>query len=171
MTMLAPTVPDAETRSERRDAALWVRMNRPGDDNRITPVMVHEINDALDRAENDSEIRAFVLSAEAPVFCLGCDHYELRTLGSSDGRALELVEQVKILCERLERFTKPIIAAVNGNAKGGGFELLLVCDIEIAADTARIGDAHAGFTMPCPGDRQGVGLEKHASVQVCQVVG
>src|SRR3546814_7496607 len=79
MTMLAPTVPDAETRSERRDAALWVRMNRPGDDNRITPVMVHEINDALDRAENDSEIRAFVLSAEAPVFCLGCDHYELRT--------------------------------------------------------------------------------------------
>src|SRR3546814_6204521 len=98
-------------------------MNRPGDDNRITPVMVHEINDALDRAENDSEIRAFVLSAEAPVFCLGCDHYELRTLGSSDGRALELVEQVKILCERLERFPKPIIAAVNGNAKGGGFEL------------------------------------------------
>src|SRR3546814_5546327 len=119
-------------------------MNRPGDDNRITPVMVHEINDALDRAENDSEIRAFVLSAEAPVFCLGCDHYELRTLGSSDGRALELVEQVKILCERLERFPKPIIAAVNGNAKGGGFELLLVCDIVIAADTARIGDAHAG---------------------------
>src|SRR3546814_4786494 len=42
MTMLAPTVPDAETRSKRRDAALWVRMNRPGDDNRITPVMVHE---------------------------------------------------------------------------------------------------------------------------------
>src|SRR3546814_12274898 len=109
--------------------------------------MVHEINDALDRAENDSEIRAFVLSAEAPVFCLGCDHYELRTLGSSDGRALELVEQVKILCERLERFPKPIIAAVNGNAKGGGFELLLVCDIVIAADPARIGAAHAGFTM------------------------
>src|SRR3546814_11925364 len=119
MTMLAPTVPDAETRSERRDAALWVRMNRPGDDNRITPVMVHEINDALDRAENDSEIRAFVLSAEAPVFCLGCDHYELRTLGSSDGRALELVEQVKILCERPERFPKPIIAAWNGNATRG----------------------------------------------------
>src|SRR3546814_950572 len=79
------------------------------------------------------------------------DHYELRTLGSSDGRALELVEQVKILCERLERFPKPIIAAVNGNAKGGGFELLLVCDIVIAADTARIGDAHAGFTMPGAG--------------------
>src|SRR3546814_11405683 len=68
-----------------------------------------------------------------------------------DGRALELVEQVKILCERLERFPKPIIAAVNGNAKGGGFELLLVCDIVIAADTARIGDAHAGFTMPGAG--------------------
>src|SRR3546814_3535813 len=126
-------------------------MNRPGDVNRITPVMGHEINEALDRAENESEIRAFVLSAEAPVFCLGCDRYELRTLGSSDGRALELVEQVKILCERLERFPKPIIAAVNGNAKGGGFELLLVCDIVIAADTARTGDTDAGFTKPAGG--------------------
>src|SRR3546814_1633428 len=100
-------------------------MNRPGDDNRITPVMVHEINDALDRAENDSEIRAFVLSAEAPVFCLGCDRYELRTLGSSYGRALELVEQVKILCGRLERFPQPIIAAVTGKPKGGGLETVL----------------------------------------------
>src|SRR3546814_20320355 len=98
MTMLAPTVPDAETRSERRDAALWVRMNRPGDDNRITPVMVHEINDALDRAENDSEIRAFALSAEAPVFSLRCDPYELRSSGGSDGWACELVDQGKSLC-------------------------------------------------------------------------
>src|SRR3546814_12382333 len=102
--------------------------------------MVHEINDALDRAENDSEIRALVLSAEAPVFCLGCDHYETRTLGSSDGRALELVEQVKILCERLARCPQPIIAAVTGKANGEGWELLLVCAIVIAAEPARIGN-------------------------------
>src|SRR3546814_1458002 len=73
MTMLAPTVPDAETRSERRDAALWVRMNRPGDDNRITPVMVHEINDALDRAERSEEHTSALqslMSISYAVFCL-----------------------------------------------------------------------------------------------------
>src|SRR3546814_13589588 len=99
MTMLAPTVPDAETRSERRDAALWVRMNCPGDDNRITPVMVHELNTALDRAENNSELHAFVLSAQAPVSCPGCAHSELGTVVRSAGRHPRLARQAKTLFE------------------------------------------------------------------------
>jgi enoyl-CoA hydratase/carnithine racemase len=134
--------------TERREAALWIRMNRPQSLNAITPGIVRGIDAALDAAEGDEAIRCVVLTGAGRAFCAGADLGYMRDQAGGDSGGVEaFLQSMLLLTRKLELFAKPTIAAVNGIAVAGGLEQLLCCDLVIAAASARIGDAHANYGL------------------------
>ncbi|NKQ56959.1 enoyl-CoA hydratase/isomerase family protein [Amycolatopsis sp. K13G38] len=145
------TIEVREVLVRRRGAALWLRLNRPDTLNGLNQAILDGLNAGLDEAESDPGVRTVVITAEGRAFCAGADLRYVRTLNSSpapDGAysAGQLfLRRVAPLLNRIESFPKPVLAAVNGLAIGGGLELLLCCDFAIAAESARIGDGHAVY--------------------------
>lgn len=129
---------------EARGGAAWITLNRPDALNAISPAMIRELGEALDRAQADPTLRAVVLGARGRAFCAGADLKALREAGEDHAGFLD---DVLSLMNRLERFRLPVVAAVNGMALAGGLELLLCCDLVIAAASAKIGDAHANYGL------------------------
>ncbi|MFX1764864.1 enoyl-CoA hydratase-related protein [Paraburkholderia sp. A1RI-2L] len=134
-------------RVETRGRVRWLRINRPALLNALDRPAVHALGLALRQAQRDDRARVVVLTGTGRAFCAGAD---LRALGQAqaapgDGarRAARLVDQCAALMRRLDRMSKPVLAAVNGLTVGGGLELLLCCDLIVAARSARIGDGHA----------------------------
>lgn len=116
-----------DLRLERRGTALWIRLHRPEARNALTPDMVRELGEALDFALAD-DCRALVLTGDGPAFCAGADLKASKGLFSAPGR-----NPFANLLLRLQDFPKPVIAAVNGAAFGGGLGLLSVADIAFGA--------------------------------------
>lgn len=134
---------------ERRGAAAWVTFNRAEALNAIDGDVVEALDRALDEAADDDAIRALVVTGAGRAFCAGAD---LRYVGGLDRAAFASAlaafsRRASTMYARLERFPKPTIAAVNGVAVAGGLEIVLCCDLVVAADTARIGDAHANYGL------------------------
>ena len=92
-------------------------------------------------------LRVAVLSGEGRAFCAGADLKNvLKVMNSDDPNAVRhFFEVASGAFARIEACNTPIIAAVNGIAAAGGLELILSCDLVVAAESARIGDAHANF--------------------------
>jgi len=129
---------------EVRGGAAWITLNRPEALNAISPAMIRELGQALDRAQDEPGLRAVVLGARGRAFCAGADLKALKEAGEDNARFLD---DVLAIMNRLERFRLPVIAAVNGMALAGGLELLLCCDLVVAAQSAKIGDAHANYGL------------------------
>jgi enoyl-CoA hydratase len=132
---------------ERQGAALWVRLNRPDALNGLHPAILAGIEAAMDAASADPEIRALVVTGTGRAFCAGAD---LKFVGARDGGQdgfTGFLHDVGRTFDRLEAFEKPVIAAVNGLALAGGLELVLCCDLVVAAASAKIGDAHANYGL------------------------
>lgn len=150
---------------ERRGVAGWITLHRPHALNALTPTMVGELAMALDTLERDEEIRVVLLTGAGRAFCVGADlkASKERTEGDEAGRGAEttarFLESMRNLMDRLEHFPKPVIAAVNGIAAAGGLELMLCCDLVIAAEAAKIGDAHANYGL-LPGGGASVRLPR-----------
>lgn len=128
----------------------WLTLNRPASLNAISFEMLRLLMAQLDRIEGDPVLRAVVLTGSGRAFCAGVDlkDAQARAGGGSSAAATGAFNQaLACLLERLERFPKPVIAAVNGAAAAGGLELLLCCDLAIASADARIGDAHARYGL------------------------
>jgi enoyl-CoA hydratase len=146
--------------SEARDGAMWVTLNRPAALNAITPEVVKGLDVALDRALADPDIRAVVLTGTGRAFCAGADlKYVKETTQGDEGAVAAFLESVLALMGRLESFPRPVIAAVNGLALAGGLELVLCCDLVLAARSAKLGDAHANFGL-LPGGGSSVRLPR-----------
>lgn len=132
----------------------WIRLNRPQAMNALSVALLDDLDLALDRAEGDAAVRVVVLTGTANVFCAGAD---LKGLLHDDGtfepdRLLGFIRRASRTIERIPALHKPVIAAVNGIAVAGGLELILTCDVVIAARSARIGDAHANYgVLPAAG--------------------
>lgn len=127
----------------------WIRLNRPQTMNPISQRVLDDLAEALDLVENDPSVRVIVLTGSGKSFCAGA---ELTTIAGPDGsvsidNVLNLVRQAGETYQRLLALPKPVIAAVNGFALAGGLELLMACDIVIAAHSARIGNAHANYGL------------------------
>ncbi len=93
------------------------------------------LGEVFNRIQNDSNIRAVILTGDDKAFCAGTDIRELKA--SDENNAIQLSKRGQELCDRLENFRCPIIAAVNGVAAGGGFELVLACHLRVAARDAQ----------------------------------
>jgi enoyl-CoA hydratase/carnithine racemase len=120
---------------ERRGHIALLTLNRPEARNAISPEVSQAMAALLDEIEADSELRAVVLTGAGDVFSAGAD---LKVV--AQGRAMEIASGKGGFAGVVTRdFPKPLIAAVNGSALAGGFEIVLSCDLVIAADTARFG--------------------------------
>ena len=120
---------------ERRDHIALVTLNRPEARNAISPEVSQTMATVLDEIEADSELRAVVLTGRGEVFSAGAD---LKVV--AQGKANDIARGKGGFAGIVTRdFPKPIIAAVNGPALAGGFEIVLSCDLVVAAETARFG--------------------------------
>jgi enoyl-CoA hydratase/carnithine racemase len=146
--------------TEIRAGAMWITLNRPAAMNSITPEIVSGIDRALDAALGNMDTRAVVLTGTGRAFCAGADLKYVRANTAGDEAATAaFLQTVLAIMGKLETFPKPVIAAINGLALAGGLELVLCCDLVIAARSAKIGDAHANFGL-LPGGGSSVRLPR-----------
>ncbi|GAA5061094.1 crotonase/enoyl-CoA hydratase family protein [Nocardia callitridis] len=118
---------------ERRDNVLLITMNRPDARNAMTLAMSERIAAAVDELDSDDTLSAAVLTGGASAFCAGMDlkGFLRGEKPSVPGRGFGGITQRPPV--------KPLIASVEGWALAGGFELVLACDLVVAAETARFG--------------------------------
>ena len=115
----------------------WIFFNRPDKLNAMNHVMLNELSKALDDLEDDTKTRCVIVSGEKKAFSTGADLKELQKLAPKTAKKFSIKGQQVI--SKIEQLSKPVIAAVNGYALGGGLELALACDFRIATDKAELG--------------------------------
>lgn len=123
---------------ERQDARLNITINRPDKLNALNHATLVELDQAFDQAAADDAVRVIVLTgAGERAFVAGADISEIQSLSAVEARAFSTLGQK--LMSRIQAMEKPVIAAINGFALGGGLELALGCHLRVAADSARLG--------------------------------
>lgn len=129
------------------DGVVHLLLNRPESLNAITMGMLDEMDAALDRAVADPTTRAVVISGEGRAFCSGADLKSVRALFDRWPDYVAYLYRLTAVFRKVELLPLPTIARVHGFALAGGLELLLCCDMTVAAEDARIGDQHANFGL------------------------
>ena len=120
------------------DGILTVTVNRPDKLNALNRSVLADLDRLMDHVLSDNDVRAVILTGAGPkAFVAGADISEFLQAGPDEGAAL--AKRGQDLFFRIERCTKPFIAAVNGFALGGGCELAMSCHFRIASDNARFG--------------------------------
>jgi enoyl-CoA hydratase/3-hydroxyacyl-CoA dehydrogenase len=123
---------------ERDRSTLWIILNRPHRLNAINEVLIEELSDMLDTAEKDPSVKCVVITGDGDrAFSAGADVTMFPKL--TPVKAEEGSRNTQKVFGKVEEMTKPVIAAINGYALGGGLELALVCDFRVAAEHAELG--------------------------------
>src|SRR5438067_4576472 len=112
-----------------------ITLNRPKVLNALSPDLIRELTTALADLDGDDNVRAVVLTGGPKVFAAGADIGDMAERGAVE----QLRRDQTGRWMSLAGFSKPLIAAVNGYALGGGCEVMLMCDLIIAGETARLG--------------------------------
>ncbi|MGI6736751.1 MAG: enoyl-CoA hydratase-related protein [Anaerovoracaceae bacterium] len=122
---------------EVKDGIAYVTVARPKAMNALNEEVLGELYDAFTAFEEDDAARAAIVTGEGKAFVAGADIAEMSELGTVGGR--RMMTAGHRVMNKMEAIEKPIIAAVNGFALGGGCELSMACDIRIASEKAKFG--------------------------------
>lgn len=112
-----------------------IQLHRPEARNAINLQLIKELTEAIESADANADIRCIIITGDEKAFAAGAD---IKEMASASAIQMLLRDQF-VLFDRIKKVKKPIVAAVAGYALGGGSELALMCDIILAADTAKFG--------------------------------
>lgn len=122
---------------ERRDACVVLRLQRPDVGNAFNDQLIAQLLDVLDDLRTDARLRAVVLTGTGKIFSAGADlNWMKRMQQASRAENLRDAERTALLFARLYDFPRPVIAAVNGPARGGGVGLVAASDFALASHQA-----------------------------------
>ena len=150
---------------EKDGAVGIITLNRPQQLNALSYDLVKELAVAVEALDQDAEIRVMILTGGEKVFAAGADIKEMADAGPFDERLQGRLS----FRDRINKISKPIIAAVSGYALGGGCELAMSCDIIIASETARFGQPEINLgTIPGSGGTQRLArtVGKHRAMEM-----
>jgi enoyl-CoA hydratase/carnithine racemase len=125
----------------REESYALITLNRPPA-NAISEQLITEVNAALNSVQTDDSVRAVIITgAGDKIFCGGAD------LGSafSGGDVEQFIRFGNSVMRKIERFPKPVIAAINGHAMGGGMEIAMACHLRLMKETARMGQTESNL--------------------------
>ncbi|MBI2913284.1 MAG: enoyl-CoA hydratase/isomerase family protein [Chloroflexi bacterium] len=128
---------------ERRDKVVVVTLNRPDKRNALSIALRNEIDQCLQELEADDSVSAAVITGAGPDFSAGFDTTEF---GPDKMQAVE--ESSNRYHRHLAQFGKPLVAAVNGPAMGGGLDLAVLCDVRVAVEGAAFAHPEIKFGAP-----------------------
>jgi enoyl-CoA hydratase len=135
------------------DGVALVKISRPEALNALNTVVLDELKDAFETAGSDDTIKAVVLTGEGRAFVAGADIAQMEGLSALDLRDYFL-KGIAVM-NLIDDLAKPVIAAVNGFALGGGCELAMACDIRLSSDKAKFGQPEVNLgIMPGFGGTQ-----------------
>ena len=132
--------------TERRDKVALVTLNRADKRNALSIALRNEIDHCLQELETDDAVSAVVITGAGPVFCAGFDRNEFFVREPTHLEAL--MESTDRFHLRLINFPKPMVAAINGSAMGGGLDLAVLCDVRVAAENATFAHPEIKFGAP-----------------------
>jgi enoyl-CoA hydratase len=152
---------------EKEEDIAVVTLNRPKALNALNDELMTEIGTAFKELNQDHEVKVIILTgAGEKSFVAGADIKEMKDLNSDEGK--RWAEKSEGIFLKIEQGEKPVIAAVNGFALGGGCEIAMACDIRIASENAKFGQPEVGLgIIPGFGGTQrlsrlvGAGMAKH----------
>ncbi len=149
MSGATPQTANQTVRADCHGPLCTLRRNRPDRLNALNIEMARALVAGLLRASDDKSVRAVVITGAGRGFCAGGDVGLLRDLRKRKAsRELEpLLTAGKEICIAIASMTKPVIAAVNGPAAGGGMNLALACDLRIASDQAKFAESFANLGL------------------------
>jgi enoyl-CoA hydratase len=130
---------------ERGDAHAVLTLNRPEKRNALSVLLRDAISDALDELAADAAVKCVVITGAGPVFSAGFDLSEFTQAADDEAFGRELWASSDRYHGTVLRCPLPTIAAINGPALAGGFDLAILCDLRIAASTARFSHPERTF--------------------------
>ena len=130
-------------RTELNDGVLTITLDNPKTLNALDSQLLKELDEAARSAEENAEARVIILTGSGKSFVAGADIKAMSVLNAIEGK--EFGKLGAGIFRRIELMSKPVIAAVNGFALGGGCELAMACDIRVASKKAKFGQPEVGL--------------------------
>ncbi len=154
---------DRLTLLERGGGVAVLTLNRPEKRNALSRALRAELVERLEDLEKDEMVRVVVLTGAPPAFCAGFDRKEF----SGEGGMNEVFADATEYHRRVYTFVKPLIAAVNGPALGGGCDLAAMCDFRLASRSAVFGQPQVHFGAPAAYDLMRSVIGTGAAREIC----
>jgi enoyl-CoA hydratase len=133
--------------TELADHIFTITINRPDKLNALNKTVIEELGSAIEEVYANPDIKSAIITGSGPkAFVAGADISEFTTLDAAGGKALAQKGQ-ELVFNKIEQSPKPIIAAVNGFALGGGCELAMACHFRLCSDNARFGQPEVNLGL------------------------
>lgn len=139
---------ESSIRTNRDGAVVTLTLSRPEALNALTPAMLEELDSVLTEIATDPEARVVVVTGEGRAFCAGVDLKALAGRSITNGAVGDVLDvPARSIIRTLTTMPQIVVAKVNGHCFTGALELVLGCDLVVAAQEAVFGDTHAKFAL------------------------